>query len=113
VTTHPAFRGGVHSLAALYDLQWQQPEVTLFDSPTTGKKVARSFMLPRTQAELRSVTRAMQVWQDYTHGMMGRSPDYISRAITGYAAGAAFRRGDPRFGERGALPQYMRENDLA
>ena len=27
VTTHPAFRGGVHSLAALYDLQWQKADV--------------------------------------------------------------------------------------
>ena len=27
----------------------------------------------------------------YTHGMMGRVPDYISRAMTGYAAGAPFQ----------------------
>ena len=114
VTTHPAFRGGVHSLAALYDLQWQQADVTLFDSPTTGKKVARSFMLPKTQEELRSITRAMQVWQDYTHGMMGRSPDYISRSITGYAAGAAFlAEADPRFGVNAVrYHEYIRENDL-
>jgi 4-hydroxyphenylacetate 3-monooxygenase len=113
-TTHPALRGGVHSLAALYDLQWQRADVTLFDSPTTGKKVARSFMIPRTQEELRSITRAMQVWQDYTHGMMGRSPDYISRSISGYAAGADFlAEADPRFGVNARrYHEYMRENDL-
>ena len=66
VTTHPALKGGVHSLAALYDLQWQHSETTLFDSPTSGKKVARSFLLPKTHEELHSITLAMQVWQNYT-----------------------------------------------
>ena len=114
VTTHPALKGGVHSLAELYDLQWQKADVTLFDSPTTGKKVARSFMMPKTHEELRSITRAMQVWQDHTHGMMGRSPDYINRSITGYAAGAAFlAEADPRFGRNAVrYHEYMRENDL-
>src|SRR5579859_4920877 len=88
VTEHPALRGGVHTLARLYDLQWEKPDVTLYDSPSSGKKVARSFMMPRTHEELVSVSRAMKVWEDYTHGMMGRVPDYINRAMTGYAAGA-------------------------
>ncbi len=70
VTTHPALRGGVETLAKLYDLQWQKPAVSLFDSPTTGNKVGRSFLIPRTMEDLRSVTGAMRVWQDYTHGMM-------------------------------------------
>src|SRR5215472_2232026 len=72
VTAHPAFRGGVATLAELYDLQWERPEVTLYDSPSSGNKVARSYMMPRTQAELQSISIAMKVWEDYTHGMMGR-----------------------------------------
>ncbi len=90
VTTHPALRGGVETLAELYDLQWRDPAVSLFESPSSGHKVGRSFLIPRTMEELRSVTAAMRVWQDHTHGLMGRAPDYINRAITGYAAGAAF-----------------------
>ena len=114
VTAHPALRGGVHTLAALYDLQWQHADVTLFDSPTTGRKVARSFLIPRTQAELRSITAAMRVWQDHTHGMMGRSPDYISRAMTGFAAAADFlAAADARFGLNARrYHEYLRENDL-
>ena len=56
----------------------------------------------------------MKVWQDYTHGMMGRVPDYISRAMTGYAAGAAFlAEADPRFGANAVrYYEYLRENDL-
>jgi 4-hydroxyphenylacetate 3-monooxygenase len=114
VTTHPALRGGVHTLARLYDLQWEHAEVTLYDSPTTGHKVARSFMMPRTHEELASISRAMKVWEDYTHGMMGRVPDYISRAMTGYAAGAPFlAEADPRFGANAIrYYEYLRENDL-
>src|ERR1700761_9839280 len=78
VTTHPALRGGVATLAQLYDLQWQNPQVSLFDSPTTGHKVGRSFLIPRTMEQLRSVTAAMRIWQDFTHGQMGGSPDYIN-----------------------------------
>ncbi|HXA93492.1 MAG TPA: 4-hydroxyphenylacetate 3-monooxygenase, oxygenase component [Steroidobacteraceae bacterium] len=114
VTTHPALRAGVHTLARLYDLQWEHAEVTLYDSPTTGHKVARSFMMPRTHEELASISRAMKVWEDYTHGMMGRVPDYISRAMTGYAAGAPFlAEADPRFGANAIrYYEYLRENDL-
>jgi len=90
VTTHPALRGGVETLARLYDLQWERAEETLYTSPTSGRKVAKSFMMPRTHAELRGISAAMKVWHDYTRGLMGRVPDYINRAITGYAAGAAF-----------------------
>ena len=108
----PALRGGVQTLAKLYDLQWEKADVTLFDSPTSGHKVARSFMMPKTHAELASVSRAMKVWEDYTHGMMGRVPDYINRAMTGYAAGAPFlAEADPRFGANAVrYHEYLRES---
>jgi 4-hydroxyphenylacetate 3-monooxygenase len=114
VTEHPAFSGGVHTLAGLYDLQWTQPATTLFDSPSSGRKVARSFMIPRTQEELLSISKAMRVWADATHGMMGRLPDYISRAISGYAGGADFLgEVDPRFARNArTYHEYLRERDL-
>ena len=114
VTVHPALKGGVHTLAELYDLQWQNPDVSLYKSPTSGDLVARSFMMPRTHEELHSVTTAMKVWADHAFGMMGRVPDYINRAMTGYAAGAPFlAEADPRFGENATNTyEYLRENDL-
>jgi len=113
-TTHPALRGGVETLAKLYDLQLEKADVTLYSSPTTGNKVARSFMMPKTKDELVSISRAMKVWEAYTHGMMGRVPDYLSRAITGLAAGAPFlSEGDARFGPNAVrYYEYLRENDL-
>ena len=114
VTAHPAFRGGVHTLERLYDLQWEEAEVMLFDSPSSGRKVARSFMLPKTREELCSISAAMRVWADHSRGMMGRVPDYINRAMSGYAAGAAFLgEADPRFGANALrYHEYLRENDL-
>ena len=46
--------------------------------------------------------------------MMGRVPDYINRAMSGYAAGAAFLgEADPRFGANALrYHEYLRENDL-
>lgn len=114
VTVHPAFRGGVQTLARLYDLQWEHPDKTLFDSPTSGAKVARSFMLPRTRDELAGISVAMRVWEDHTRGMMGRVPDYINRAVSGFAAGAAFLgEPDPRFASNAVrYHEYLREQDL-
>lgn len=114
VTTHPAFRNGLQSLAELYNLQCQQPDVMLFDSPATGDKVGRSYMIPRTLEELQSISRMMKVWADYHHGMMGRAPDYLNRAMSAYAAGADFlSEQSPRFGENARrYHEYIRENDL-
>jgi len=115
VTSHPAFKNGAASLAALYDLQWEKKDEMLFDSPSTGDKVGRSFMIPKTKEELKSITVMMKHWADFSFGMMGRSPDYLNRAISAYAGGAAFMgEPDARFGENiRNFHEYMRENDLS
>ena len=114
-TTHPAMRNGVASLAALYDSQWRAPEVTLYDSPSSCAKVSRTFLMPRTAEELRSVSRCMKVRSDENFGMMGRLPDYLNRAITGYASGAAYLgEDDARFAENARrYCEYVREHDLS
>lgn len=113
VTTEPGFRNGVRSLAALYDLQWEHPAEMLFDSP--GGKAGRSFLIPKTADELKSISRMMKRWADFSCGMMGRSPDYLNRAISAYAGGAAFlAEQDPRFGANAvAYHAYLRDNDLS
>jgi 4-hydroxyphenylacetate 3-monooxygenase len=115
VTTHPALRGGVATLAGLYDLQWHHAESCLFDSPTTGCKVARSYQLPKTTAELEGIGRAMAIVARHTLGMMGRVPDYLNRALSAYAAGAEFLGGvDARFAANAVrLHEELREADLS
>lgn len=113
-TTAPGLANGVRTLARLYDLQWSDPAVTLFDSPAIGAKVGRSFQLPRTGEELRAVSRSMAHWAGTTFGMMGRLPDYINRSLSGYAAGAAYLgEADARFGDNArAYHAYIRDHDL-
>ena len=86
----------------------------LFDSPSTGDKVGRSFMLPKTQEELISIGDAMKFSADYSMGMMGREPSYINRAMSAYASGHEYLSSfDPSFGENAKnYHEYIRENDL-
>ena len=114
VTVEPGLANGAASLAELYDLQWEDPDTMLFDSPTTGDKVGRSYLIPRTKEELMSVGAMMMRWTRHTMGMMGRAPDYINRAISAYAGGADFlAKQDARFGENiRRYHEYARENDL-
>jgi 4-hydroxyphenylacetate 3-monooxygenase len=111
---HPHFRNGVESLAALYNLQWANPQ-TLYPSPTTGEQVSRTFLIPRSKDELKSITATMKLRADSNFGMMGRMPDYLNRAMTGYASGAAYLgQDDARLGENARkVYEYLRENDLS
>lgn len=114
VTTEPGFTNGVASLAELYDVQWQEPETMLFASPTTGDQVGRSYMIPETQDELMSIGRMMKRWADHTLGMMGRTPDYLNRAMSAFAGGAdVLGQQDVQFGEHACnYHTHIREHDL-
>jgi 4-hydroxyphenylacetate 3-monooxygenase len=56
----------------------------------------------------------MKHWADYSFGMMGRSPDYLNRAMSAYAGGADFlAEADSRYGDNARnYHKYMRDNDL-
>ena len=116
VTTHPALRRGIETLARLYDLQHDpqlQAEMT-YPSPTTGDPVGRSFILPRTMEELESRGVMMRHWAQATFGMMGRSPDFMNVNIMAMAAaGDYFAQNRPEFKQNiQNYYEYTRENDL-
>jgi 4-hydroxyphenylacetate 3-monooxygenase len=113
-TTHPAFRNGLQSLAALYDLQWRHPDEMLYASPTTGAQVGLSFMIPRTSEDLRRISHMMKIWGNQHFGFLGRTPDYLNRAMAYYASGADFLGNDGHaFAENiRRYYEYLRENDL-
>ncbi|MFN8473816.1 MAG: 4-hydroxyphenylacetate 3-monooxygenase, oxygenase component [Anaerolineae bacterium] len=114
VTTHPAFRRGARSLADLYDIQCAQQDEMTYISPTSGNRVGLSFLTPRTRDDLPRVREMMKRWADASGGMLGRSPDYLNRAIMAYAAAADYlAENDPRHGQHvRAYYDYVRENDL-
>jgi len=116
VTTHPALRNGVCSVAALYDMQHDPAlrEEMTYTSPTTGQPVGLSFLVPQSITDLERRRRMMARWAWASCGMMGRSPDFLNVLFTAWAGAADyFARNRPAF-KHNVLKYYefIREQDL-
>ena len=116
VTTHPALRNGVKSVAALYDMQ-HDPELReemTYASPTTGGPVGLSFMIPQTVEDLERRRNMMTRWAWASCGMMGRSPDFLNVIFAAWAGASDFFAQDrPEFKQNVSnYYEYIRENDL-
>ena len=116
VTEHRAFRNVIESLAHLYDMQHdpQYRDDLTYDSPDTGERVGAAFMQPHSRAGLQRRGRAFKTWADYSHGMLGRTPDYLSSSLMAFAgAHDYFAKGNPDFGKNvEAYYRKAREEDL-
>ncbi len=88
VTTHPAFRAAVSSVARLWDIAADPAnrEVMTFASPRTGKPVLRCYQIPAGPEDLKVKHRMLQTWAEATFGLMGRTPDHVAGFFTGFAA---------------------------
>ncbi len=83
VTTHPAFRGMVHELARIYDLQHTDAyrEDMTFVSPDTGNRCSLSWLLPRSRDDLKRKRRNSEIWNEQCWGQLGRGPDILAPYI--------------------------------
>ena len=115
VTTHPAFKNVIDSMARLYDLQFEKPEKMLYTSPTTGDKVGMTFKHPTTIDDLIARREAIQEWALSHHGMMGRAPDYLNAEVMAMGMNNdLFAEDDPRFAQNARdYYEYARENDIS
>lgn len=116
VTTHPAMRESIATIARLYDLQ-TKPELAeslTFASPD-GKRATMSFLSPQNVDDVARRGEAFRIWARTTGGLMGRSPDYLNSAVTAWAAASEFfGQADSRFGQNVQdYYEYCRERDLA
>src|SRR5262249_18639495 len=112
----PAFRNIVRSYAALYDLQHEPglQEVMTYESPTSGERVGRSFMVPRTHEDLASRREMMKVWADFSGGTLGRTADYLNSSLMALSEAAPwFALADESFARNiRAYYEKVREEDL-
>jgi 4-hydroxyphenylacetate 3-monooxygenase len=112
----PAFQNLIRTYAALYDLQHDPDlrDTMTYESPTTGDRVGTSFLQPSTALDLEKRRAMMQVWAQWSNGMLGRTGDYLNAAIMAMAGAADwFAQADPRFGANiRAYYEHVRENDL-
>jgi 4-hydroxyphenylacetate 3-monooxygenase len=116
VADHPAFRNVVRSYAELYDMQHDPDyrDILTYPSPSTGERVATSFLEPRTAGDLARRRQAFELWADRSLGMLGRTPDYLNSALMALASASDwFAQAEPAFGEN--IRRYYenaREQDL-
>ena len=92
VTTHPALRNGVRTLARLYDMQHEpalRNEMT-YASPTSGERVGLSFIMPKSHEDLERRRVMMRHWARTGCGMLGRAPDFMNVTIMAMAGAADY-----------------------
>jgi 4-hydroxyphenylacetate 3-monooxygenase len=93
VTTHPAFRNGVRSIARLYDAL-HDPEtkdvLTVETDTGSGGYTHPFFRAPMSAEDLVRGRDAIAAWQRMTYGWMGRSPDYKAAFLATYGPNADY-----------------------
>src|SRR5258708_12180875 len=83
VSEHPAYRNAVASAGALYDYQSSPDnlERMTFDIGG-GRRVNRSWQLPRSYNELVERRKALVEWAEVSCGFLGRSPDHVASSMS-------------------------------
>lgn len=81
---HPAFRNAIRTGASLYDYaaQPENLEKMTFASPSSGRRVSRSWQLPTSYEELVERRQAVSEMSRLTCGWVGRSPDHVASALS-------------------------------
>jgi 4-hydroxyphenylacetate 3-monooxygenase len=119
VTVHPAFKDMIGELARCYDLQNSAAyrDKMTFVEPESGVRTSISWLLPRSAADLKRKRRNSELWNEFTWGQLGRSPDilapYIISALHLKDAFSEVKHPRCDFGEN--LVNYYRyrlENDI-
>ncbi|MGE4531516.1 MAG: 4-hydroxyphenylacetate 3-hydroxylase N-terminal domain-containing protein, partial [Acidithiobacillus sp.] len=93
VTTHPAFRNSVRSIARMYDAlhDAELSKVMLTDTDTgNGGQTHRFFKAPRSSEEMVQQREAIATWARLSYGWMGRSPDFKAALSTTFGAYSEF-----------------------
>ncbi|MCX7623579.1 MAG: pyoverdine biosynthesis protein PvcC [Thermomicrobium sp.] len=112
---HPLLAPAARSIARVYDLQHEHPDLFLAPSPDDGALVNITHLIPRSREDLERRRRAFEIVAAATVGMMGRTPDYLNVTFACFAGRADVwaRRGNERGAENLVRYQrYLRDNDL-
>lgn len=116
ISTHPAFAAPIEQVARLYDLQHrpEYKETLSYVSPTSGDRVATSFLVPKSHEDLERRREAFRTCAEANFGLMGRSPDFLNATVMAMAEGHEFfAHAGGRFETNiRAYYEYIRENDL-
>lgn len=101
VTTHPKLRGGVESVAAIFDRRHAHAAGYLFVHLETGEPTNVSHRIPRSRDELWWRHAGLPRLSEGSMGMMGRTPDYMSMKFSVFASAPRIWPGACGCNERG------------
>jgi 4-hydroxyphenylacetate 3-monooxygenase len=111
VAGHPAFARAAETVAGLYDLKADPAHREVMRHvDEDGGTYSSYFLRARTCADLAKRSAAHAVLADATHGLLGRSPDYVAGFVTGMAiCPEVFGDAADRIS---AYWRHLRDNDL-
>jgi 4-hydroxyphenylacetate 3-monooxygenase len=115
VTTHPAFKRTVQSVADMYDFQSRPENLDLMTYEIgNGARANRIWQLPTAYDELVERRKALVAWTELHGGFLGRAPDHVSSCISGMYMGLpVFEAYDPKRARALAdYYTYVRDNEL-
>src|ERR1700723_491912 len=93
VTTPPAFRNAIRSVARLYDALHDPKTKDALTCPTdtgSGGYTHKFFRVARSPEELKGQQQAIAEWARLTYGWMGRTPDYKAALMNTLGANAEY-----------------------
>ena len=114
VTTHDAFRNAASTFAMLYDRKNAPENREIMSFEEDGERFSSWFLMPRSTDDLLKRMETHKRIAQWSHGLMGRSPDHVASFVTGLAMKPAmFDEINPGFGDNIVnYYKYMRSNDV-
>lgn len=85
VPAHPAFRNAAKMYAAMYDLKADPAKRDLFSFEEGGERFSMYFLPPRSREDLVKRLDCHKAIAQFSHGLLGRSPDHVASSVTGLA----------------------------
>ncbi len=110
--THPAFRSGAQTYAAMYDLKIANRDLMSYEE--NGERYPIYYLQPRSQEDLRRRNRAHRKIANFCFGLLGRTPDAIGGNITGLTMKPEVFDSEPGGNKTNLLNiyQHMRRDDI-
>jgi 4-hydroxyphenylacetate 3-monooxygenase oxygenase component len=115
-TAHPKLAGAARSLARVFDLQHEEQDIFLMESPDAGVPVNVTHVQPRSREDLERRRIASKRIAEETAGLMGRTPDYLNYTFACFAARAdVWARNGNECGAQNIVEyqRFMRDHDLS
>ncbi len=117
ITTHPAFRRSVETLAGFFDAQHgpNTSDALTFVDPDSGDRYSTSWLVPRNCEDLERRREALKISTFHTFGVFGRPPDYGSTIAMGYLSLLdKFEVANPRFARniKGFVNRAAKQNAI-